>query len=114
MRQYDKINFDNCAVLIAWNAPDQETETHRQALEQALAKTFQFKGTPKRTIYYRDSIRSAKTLRAALANTVSTLKVKLIASQDPEAGIEAPELTRTAAEKGYSLQKAPGVSSTGG
>jgi FxsC-like protein len=114
MRQYDKINFDNCAVLVAWNAPDNETEAYRKTLEQTIEKTFQFKGHKKKNLYYRDSIQSAKALRGALAKTLSRLRVKLIESQDPESGIVAPDLVQNAADKGYSLDKAPGVSGTSG
>jgi FxsC-like protein len=111
MEKYDKINFENHAVLVAWNAPDDETEAHRAELEQILKKTFRFKGTGRTNIHYRGSIKSAKALKAALANTLARLKIRLIASHDPQATIDAPELAQSAADKGYTLDSTPGVHS---
>jgi FxsC-like protein len=69
MRKVDRVNFENCALMVPWNAPDPETEQYRADLSDTVQKTFKFKSAFRRTLYYSDSIESAReTPRADLEN----------------------------------------------
>ena len=112
MREYDKRNFQNSAVLIAWNSPDNETELGRLKLESALQATFKFKGV-KKSIYYSDKIRSPRELKSTLAKTLAKLRNGLIESGTSQVPISDETLKAGADANGIQLHTQPIVSGPG-
>jgi FxsC-like protein len=115
MRRIDKVNFENCALMIPWNAPDPETEQYQADLRETLEKTFKFKSAFRKTLYYSDSIDSARELRARLLRIFAELTNKRIDTALPKNRIKDPQILKAAQAKGIAvLHKAPGVTSPGG
>jgi|ERR1022692_698558 FxsC-like protein len=113
MRSYDKNNFDNSAVLIAWNSPDGGTDAQRKMLRKHLSDTFKHHAVGRRSIYYVDSINSHHDFRSALAKTISRLRANLIQSSDAHQEIDAPDLARRADRAGIATDKQPIASGPG-
>ncbi len=107
MRGYDKNNFDNAAVLVAWNSRDNLTDDQRTKLRQHLSSTFKHHAGGRRSIYYVDSVSSQQDFRSALAKTIARLRTNLIQSSDYQQGIDAPDLALRAEQAGIATDKQP-------
>jgi FxsC-like protein len=113
MRGYDKNNFDNSAVLVAWNPADGATDQERKQLRQHLSETFRHHAGGKRSIYYVDSISSHRDFRSALGKTIVKLRNSLIQASSAQQDIDAPDLRRRAREAGIAFDKQPIVAGPG-
>lgn len=115
MQKIDKVNFENCALMVPWNAPDPETEQYRTDLSEIVQKTFKFKSAFRKTIYYSDSVDSARELRARLLKTFAEFANRKIDTAIPKKRIKNQQIVEMAQANGIVLlDKAPGVSSPGG
>jgi len=116
MRPYDEINLSNCAVLVPWNEKDPETQEKSDELRKTLGETFKYTTEFKRkTIYYRDSITSDKSLKANLMRTLSGIRSKLMDSaQPPPDPIQDDRLIEQARQKGIVVDTISIVQSPGG
>lgn len=79
MRLYDTAGFLNCAVIIIWNEEDDETQHNLSELRDLVTVTFRFRASLEGTTYFKGSIRSMNELRNELRNTLTDLKLKIIA-----------------------------------
>lgn len=113
MEEYDRANFENCAVLVAWNSPDKLTKAQRQTLQKELNRTFKFRARYKRSVYYVDAISSNRDLRTTLAKTLVRLRNSLIETSDWQQGIKDTALSKRALEQGIALESQPIVSGPG-
>ena len=112
MEQYDRRNFLNCAVLVAWNSL-LKTEGQRKKFKEEIAETFKFRNQFQKSIYYVDSISTDKDLRTALASTLAELKNKMIQKSDKQQRIQQPRLSSKALQQGIDLGRKPIVSGPG-
>jgi hypothetical protein len=115
MRKIDKVNFENCALMVPWNAPDPETEQYRTDLTDTVEKTFKFKSAFRKTIYYEDTIHSARDLRARLLKTLAKFANKKIDTAMLKKRIKNQQIVKSAQANGIPLlDKAPAVTSPAG
>jgi FxsC-like protein len=113
MKEYDKRNFDNCALLVSWSADGSETEQERDELRRLVEETFEFKKDLKRRIPYRDDIRSITTLKGELIKVLANWKKKRIASAKP-VQIKNDEVAQDAQQAGRQLDRLAIVAGPGG
>lgn len=80
MNKYDRRNFVNCVVLIAWNNRDDETEYHRPTLVNNVWGTFPNHAAKPDPKCFLDSISShvelKKALRTALINARARISMR--------------------------------------
>ena len=112
MRQYDRINFENSAVLVVWNSPDAETTGKRTELEKALRTAFKNKAGQKSI--YSDKIDSAQDLKATLARTLTKLRNKFIDAGRIQVPIEDAVLASAARANGIEFERLSIVSGPSG
>ncbi len=111
MEEYDKINFVNCAVLVAWNSI-RLTEAQRRKYESELARVFQFRQFHK-PIYYVDTIASDEDLRTTLSRTLVKLQNNVIGASELQQGVKRRGLGEKARRKGIELRRQPIVTGPG-
>jgi hypothetical protein len=114
MEDYDGNNFDNCALLVPWNAPDAETEQQREELRHLVESTFRHKKVLRKVIYYRDDIGSERTLKNELVKVLVRWKTKSIETALSPAKIKNDSVERAAREAGRPIDRQPIVSGPGG
>jgi FxsC-like protein len=108
MCDYDESNFLNCAVMVPWNTPDSDTTQHRPELENTLNKTLERTiRKSKKSIYYQDSISSARDLRTKLSRTVAKIRMSLINEEAPKKKAEDAQIVQEALAKGIVLASQP-------
>jgi FxsC-like protein len=116
MRELDRNITDTCALVIPWNAPDDETEQHRQDLKEQLRNTFKYRASVGKLLHYWGEVESADDLKARLLDMMAhytnrvtelhrTPESKKIANEEVQASIE---------EKGVGVERPPGVKSPSG
>lgn len=77
LEEFERGNYRNCSVLVPWNEKDPELAAQRAQIEQALRETFYFRSFARGSVFYRDSIRSADELRAALRDVLIWIKAEI-------------------------------------
>ncbi len=107
MRSYDKNNFDNSAVLVAWNRADGATDQERKRLRDQLADTFRHHAGGKKSIYYVDSISTDRDFRGTISKTIVKLRNSLIQASGAQQDIDDPALVRRTREAGFAYEKHP-------
>jgi len=112
MEKYDKINYENSAVLVAWNSLV-KTKAERMKLKKEVSQTFKFRASSTKSVYYIDSISTHRDLRNTLAKTLVKLQNSLIESSDSEQPITRPALGKKARQRGIELRRQPIVSGPG-
>ena len=110
MKKLDEVNLPNCAVMIAWNHPDSETEQHRAALQAEVDATFQFKRQLRKVMPYEDSIQTAAELRKRLLGALAKFTNKK-SERLPARGIISAEIRQAAEREGITLDRTPLVPS---
>ena len=107
MEQYDRRNFLNCAVLVAWNSL-LKTKRQRKKFEDEIADTFKFRANQyQKSVYYVDSISTDDDLRATLARTLTELRSNLIQRSDEQQRIKQPRFNKSARRQGIELSRKP-------
>jgi FxsC-like protein len=114
MEAYDANNYENCALLVSWNAPDPETEHEKEALRELVGNTFRFKKHQRKLIYYRDDIGSARALKSELLKVLVRWKAKYIETAQKGAGIKNEKIEREAREAGRQIDRLSIVAGPGG
>jgi FxsC-like protein len=100
MREYDKINVVNSAVLILWNDADPETKAHYVNLEGAMRRAF-----PKKTILQPPShlwttVRSSTDVEAHLERTLTEVRMRILQSGEVQRRAESVALGEAARQQG--------------
>ncbi len=115
MREYDKKNYWNCAVLVPLNTPDDETDEHYAELGAALKTAFPFRVQYKNKtfLYYQEPIRSAKDLKTRLTKTLTKICMSFLES-DPTKPVEGAHFVQDALDKGITVDAQPILSTSGG
>ena len=82
MLDYDRMNFSNCAVLIAWNDKDADTTRDRALLEFAVRQAFLFKARIKDPHTFISNIGCANDLTSTLSITLQKVRAQIIETND--------------------------------
>jgi FxsC-like protein len=114
MEEYDTNNYENCALLVPWNAPDQETEQQREALRDLVGRTFRFKKQQRKLIYYRDDISSERVLKSELLKVLVRWKARYIETAKKTAEIKNDSIEQEARSAGRAIDRQPVVAGPGG
>jgi FxsC-like protein len=112
MQELEKYNFENSAVLVVWNSLIR-TKAQRDKFQKDLEGVFKFRARFQRSVYYIDSIASDRELRITLSETLCKLQNSLIENSDLQNGIQHPDLSRRAQQRGIKLGHQPVVSGPG-
>ena len=114
MKEYDKKNFKNCALLVSWSADGTETEQELQELRELVSETFEYKKSLRKMIPYRDDIRSITTLKGELIKILVNWKKKYIASIPNPVQLKNDEVEQDAQQAGRKLDRLAIVAGPGG
>jgi FxsC-like protein len=114
MLRLDKLNFENCMVMVPVNHPDPETERHLPDLKMTVRKTFKWKAGLRNKMYFRDSISSARELRSLVLKSLAEFSNKTVEKSTTTRQIEDRQIRQEAQAEGISLEKTPLVASVGG
>jgi FxsC-like protein len=114
MKEYDRQNFLNCAVLVAWNSL-LKTKRQRKEFEEEIAETFQFRANQyQKSVFYVDSISTEQDLRSTLATTLTELRNKMIQRSVQQQRIKEPRFSKKAQRQGIEYRRQPIVTGPGG
>lgn len=96
MNKYDRRNYVNCVVLIAWNSRDDETEVNRPTLVNNMRGTFPNHAAKPDPNCFLDSISSHEELKKALRTGLINARARISTRTDA---------VKKRAESGQSISK---------
>jgi FxsC-like protein len=116
MRALDGNITDTCAVVIAWNSPDDETERYKEELKRNLLKTFKYRAGVGRFLHYWGDVDSPAGLQARLLEMMAYYTNRVLESnQTPTAKeIDNEQAKTSLEERGLGVERPPTVQSTPG
>lgn len=87
LSEFDRYQFKNCVVIVAWNPHDQQTQVQRNKLEEVvrrvLFRRFTTSFVAKNNIFFKHKIEDYSQLKAEIAKSLNEIESLLAPDREP-------------------------------
>jgi FxsC-like protein len=107
MTGLDKHIVDTSAILVSWNSPDPETDSHRAELKTLVAKTFAYRAKVGRTLHYWGEVDNPSDLKTRLLEMLAHYTNRMLETTEAQKTIPEDQVLGEAGDTPVPLGRPP-------